>query len=140
MPTYKNNSDSAINYSMGGKIYSFPAGKSTGISIWIPYRELGLELEDENYPPVQSKILAGGAFKFGVGTERKINIPHCEKYELKVKVERGRLMRYVGNSPVGEEQTGESRSILSWEYAPYVKFRGLEADTEAKVYAEVYDG
>ena len=137
MPTFKNPTESGISYEAGGKIYNFPAGKNTGINIWIPYKELGLELIDENYPPVKSKVLLSGTFKFGAGTERKMNITHCDKYRIKIAVKKGTLMLYFGNSTLGAEITEDYETSLEWSCAPYLKLKGVEAGTEAKIYAEV---
>lgn len=139
MPTYKNNSEQLINYETGGKIYSFPANKETGTNICVPYKELGLELIDENYPPVKSKVLISGTFKFSAGMERKINIPHCNKYRIKVSVKSGRLKQYLGSSGIGIELTGDNENVYEWGYAPYIRLLGLETGTEASVYGELVE-
>ena len=137
MPTYKNNTIQQINYETGGKIYSFPAGKETSTNIYVPYKELGLELIDENYPPLKQKLLLSGRFKFSSGMERKINIAHCEKYRLKVSVKSGRLKMYRGNYGLGLELSGDYDNEQEWGYAPYIRLLGLEDGTEAEVYGEV---
>ena len=136
MPTFRNDTESAINYELDGKIYNFPAKQDVETSIWLPYQDIGLKLIDEKYPPVQSKILAGGKFKFRAGMERKLQIPHSRRYTLKVQILSGGLTIYAGSSTVGEELTTDSEILFDWAYAPYVRFVGLEAGTEARIYAE----
>ena len=137
MPTYKNRSGQQINYEAGGKIYNFPAGRETRTNIHVPYKELGLELVDEKDPPLKQKLLLSGRFKFSSGMERKMNIPHCEKYRLKVSVKSGRLKMYAGSAELGMELSGEYDKEHEWGYAPYVRFAGLEDGTDAEVYGEV---
>ena len=137
MPTYKNSTGMQINYEAGGKIYNFPAGRETSTNIYVPYKELGLELIDENYPPLKAKLLVSGRFKFSRGMERKINIPHCEKYRLSVSLKEGRLKMYLGSSGLGVELSGDYISEHEWGYAPYVRLIGLEDGTEAEIYGEV---
>ena len=139
MPTYRNKTEHIINYEAGGKIYSFPANKETGINIYVPYKELGLELVDEEYPPLKSKILASGKFRFSAGMERKISIPHCGKYSLQLSVSGGKLRLYFGNAHIGKELSGSYESVEEWGYAPYIRLLGLEDGTEAMIYAEVYE-
>ncbi len=136
MPTYKNNTETQINYEAGGKIYNFLPGRETSTTIFVPYKELGLELIDENYPPLKSKILISGTFKFRVGMERRINIPHCEKYRLKVKVKSGLLKLYQGNSGLSMTISDDYDTEQEWGYAPYVKFIGAAEQTEAIIYGE----
>lgn len=137
MPTYRNSTDHVKSYESGGKIYSFPPKRDVAIAECVPYQELGLELVNENYPPVPSKLVVSGRFKFNAGMERKFNIPHSENYGIKIQVKSGALKLYMGSSPVGVEISGAYETVNRWSYAPYVKMKGIEAGTEAKIQIEL---
>ena len=136
MPTYRNNTNNAINYVYGKNIYTFPPKKDYPCNFWIPYQELGLELVNAEYPPVPSKILISGKFLFSKGTERKFNIEHCEKYSLKLSVENGTLRFYTGSSHRGVDIEGEYSTLLSWEYAPYIRLVGITDGVKVSIHAE----
>ena len=100
MPTYRNNTDLAINYESKGKLYSF---SDYPAKFWVPYQELGLELVNADYPPVPDSIIISGTFRFDYQIERRFNIEHCESYRFKVSVQSGRVKLYAGQSRVGVE-------------------------------------
>lgn len=83
--------------------------------------------------------MISGTFKFSKGMERKVQVPHCEQYRLKLSVKSGVLKVYLGGSDLGVKVTGEYDSIHEWVYAPYIRLIGLEGDTEALLYGEVIE-
>ena len=137
MPTFRNNTDLAINYEHKGKLYSFPPHKDYPAKIWVPYQELGLELVNADWPPVPEKILVSGLFRFTDGMERKFNFAHCEKYHLNINVHSGHIKLYVGSSRIGVELMRDYDVILDWEQAPFIRLVGYEAESEVYVNTEV---
>ena len=137
MPTYRNNSDIAINYNHNGRLYSFPPHKDYEAIVWVPYQELGLELVSADYPPVPESILLSGSFMFERGMERKFNITHCERYKLKIQVKTGRVRMYTGNAKIGLEVNDEYSGELDWERAPYIRIISVDVQSEVKMNAEV---
>lgn len=155
MPTFRNNTDKAIMYrgiirppdkKEQEVIIIADAGKDVELNFWIPYERLGLELVNEDYPPVPNTILLNGVFKFDEGTERKYAIEPCDIYTVDVLLQSGGVKIYAGNSPTGAEihTDGETpyryRGEYDWEYAPYLRVTGLEDGTEAVIHAEVLRG
>lgn len=151
MPTFKNNTAQAVMYKgtiqpLNGKkqdvLIVVDAGEEIGINFWIPYERLGLELVDEEYPPVPDTVFLSGIFKFEEGTERKYTIEPCGMYMLDVLVEKGSLKLYAGSSQTGIEMNSSSevpyryRAKYDWEYAPYIRAVGLKDGTEALIHAE----
>ena len=137
MPTFKNNTEQVITKEYNKKIYTFLPHQEFGVREWLPYQEWGLELINENYPPVPTSIIVSGRFKFTKGLERKFSIPNCESYAIKISVKHGMIKLYTGNSSLGVEIAGEYSTSLAWSYAPYIRVKGLEADTEASIHAEI---
>ncbi len=155
MPTFKNNTNKAIMYrgtirppdrSKQEVIIIVDPGKEIGLNFWLPYEALGLELTDENNPPVPDTLLLSGLFKFDKGTERKYAIGQCDKYTVNVIVQGGGVKMYAGSSPTGAEIVADIGSPYTysaeydWEYAPYIRVAGLEDGTEAVIHAEVSRG
>lgn len=155
MPTFKNNTDKAIIYrgiirppdrEKREVIIIIDAGKEIELNFWIPYDRLGLQLVNENYPPVPDTLLLSGVFKFDAGTERKFTIEPCDMYTVDVILQSGGLKIYAGSSPTGAEirSDGETpyryRGEYDWEYAPYLRVTGLDDGTEAVIHAEVRRG
>ena len=136
MPTYRNNTDIAINYESKGKLYSFSPHKDYPAKFWVPYQELGLELVNADYPPVPDSIIISGTFRFDYQIERRFNIEHCESYRFKVSVQSGRVKLYAGQSRVGVEIVEDYDAVLDWEKAPYVRIVGLDGTSLEKVDAE----
>ena len=124
MPTFRNNTDLAINYEHKGKLYSFPPHKDYPAKIWVPYQELGLELVNADYPPVPESILVSGIFIFTDGMERKFNISHCSKYHLQIRVYAGHIKLYAGSSRISTELTREHDFVFDWEKVPYFRLEG----------------
>lgn len=126
-----------------GIIIIFDPGKEVELKFWIPYERLGLELVNENYPPVPDTLLLSGTFKFDSSTQRKYLIEPCDRYTVDVILQKGSLKIYAGSSPTGAEIHAEIESPYrysaeyDWEYAPYLRVVGLEDDTEAVIHAEV---
>lgn len=152
MPTFKNGGARPVMYQgtvqrPNGKpkevLIIIDGGKEMELDFWLPYEELGLELVDSDYPPVQGSTLVSGTFKFDAGTERKIPIGHCDKYVLDVIVESGSLKVYHGNSPIGTEVRANAdvpyryHVMNDWEYSPYLRVVGIEDGTEAAIHAEI---
>ena len=137
MPTYRNNTDIAINYESKGKLYSFPPHKDYPANFWLPYQELGLELVNPNYPPVPDSTIISGTFKFDHQIERRFNFDHCEKYHLKLSVESGKVKLYKGYSKVGVELTEDYDVVLDWDRVPFVRIVGIDDTSKVKIYAEV---
>ena len=137
MPTFRNNTDLAINYESKGKLYSFPPHKDYPATIWVPYQELGLELVNPDYPPVPDRILVSGMFRFMDGMERKFNFAHCEKYHLNIHVHAGHIKLYIGSSRIGMELMRDYDVVLDWEQAPFIRLVGYETESEVYVNAEV---
>lgn len=137
MPTFKNNTKQMIIFEANGKNYLVLPNKDLKTYEWIPYQEHGLDLIDENYPPVPSSIVVSGKFKFTNGLERRFNVPHCESYTVKISVKSGKLKLFTGNSTLGVEIGGEYSTSFAWGYVPYFRVKGLEADTEALIHAEI---
>ena len=139
MPTYKNNTDVAINYNNKGRLYSFPPHTEYPALIWIPYKELGLELVSADYPPVPEKLLLSGTFKFEKQVERRFNFTHCDKYKLKLSVSEGCVKMYAGNSKVGAEISGDYDTVIDWEKAPFIRVIGVAERSMVRIDAEVLD-
>ena len=139
MPTFRNNTDLAINYEHKGKLYSFPPHKDYPAKIWVPYQELGLELVNADYPPVPESILVSGTFRFMDGMERKFNMNHCSKYHLKICVYAGHIKLYAGSSRMATELTKEHDFVFDWEKAPYIRLVGYETESEVYVHAEAME-
>lgn len=152
MPTFKNNTDKAIIYrgtirppdrSKQEAIIIVDAGKEIRLNFWLPYEALGLDLVDENNPPVPDTLLLSGMFKFDKGTERKYTIGQCDKYTVDVIVQTGGVKIYAGSSPTGAEIIADIGSpyhysaVYDWEYAPYIRVVGIEDGTEVVLHAEV---
>ena len=137
MPTYRNNSNTAINYNHNGRLYSFPPHKDYEAIEWLPYQELGLELVSADYPPVPESILLSGSFTFERGMERKFNIRHCERYKLNITVKSGKVRMYTGNAKIGLEVSDEYSGTLDWERAPYIRILSVDVQSEVKIDAEV---
>ena len=139
MPTYRNNGETAINYESKGKLYSFPPKTDYPCCFWLPYQELGLELVNAEYPPVPESILLSGTFKFSAGMERRFSFGHCDKYRVKVKVQKGSVKLYAGSSKVGAEIAGEYEKVFDWEKAPYIRVSGVKAESEVQIDAEAME-
>lgn len=137
MPTFRNNTDLAINYESKGKLYSFPPHKDYPAKIWVPYQELGLELVNADWPPVPENILISGVFRFMDGMERRFNFNHCDKYHLNINVYAGHIRLYVGASRIPVELTRDYDTVLDWEKAPYIRLVGYPTESEIGVHAEV---
>lgn len=152
MPTFKNNSDRYIDHNAliqtpSGEpkkiLIRFKPGEERGFPFWVPYQKLGLELVNADYPAVPNTILISGTFNFDEGTERKYNIDSCDTYIVNIIVQSGKVMMYPGNSDVGVVVAENAdvpyhyKATLDWEYAPYLKLVGLEADTTVTLHAEV---
>lgn len=152
MPTFRNNTDKAIMYrgtirppdsKLQEIIIIVDAGKDVALNFWIPYEKLGLELVNENYPPVPNTLLLSGLFKFNEGTERKFSIEACDTYTVDVIVQKGALKLYAGNSAAGAEILADVgtpyhySAEYEWEYAPYIRAVGLQDNTEASIHAEI---
>lgn len=136
MPTYKNNTDTAINYTHKGKLYSFPPHKEYPAAFWVPYKELGLELVSEDFPPVPDSLLLSGTFRFDKKLERKFNFQHCDKYKFKISVIEGRVKLYAGSSKVGAEIEADYEKVFEWDKAPYVRIIGAEETNIVRIDAE----
>ena len=146
MPTYRNNSDTAINYESKGKLYSFPPKSDYEAKIWFPYQELGLELVNPDYPPVPDTILLSSSFNFDNGLERKFSITHCNKYHLKATVKHGAVRIFAGQSQVGvlvKVDDDEDKTVhemnLDWDKAPFLRFLGEADDTKVRIDAEIVE-
>ena len=153
MPTFRNNGKQAVMYE-GTVQYPndkprrllviIDAGTEKKLNFWIPYEELGLELVSEDNPPVPNTILLSGTFSFDEGTERKFQIGHCDRYELYVISQKGKVKVYQGSSDVGAEVRADTEIpfhyhvVYDWEYAPYLRVVGLEDETQITIHAEVY--
>ena len=136
LPTFKNNTDSPKYYETQGKQYYFPPKQETGFDIWIPYAQLGLELVNADYPPVHEKLLISGEFNFSKGLKRKFNITHCDKYKAEIKVLKGSVRLYAGNSRVGVVITNSYNTEFQWSYAPYLTVLGLDDENSIQITAE----
>ena len=139
MPTYRNNTDIAINYESKGKLYIFPPHKDYPANFWVPYQALGLELVNEDYPPVPDSIMVSGTFRFDSHIERRFTFEHCEKYRLKVLVQSGRVKLYAGRSKVGVEIFDKYDAVLEWERAPYIRVIGIDDTSVVKIDAEAIE-
>ncbi|MBQ7220784.1 MAG: hypothetical protein IJS28_07385 [Synergistaceae bacterium] len=139
MPTYRNNTDTAINYSSNGKLYSFPPKTDYPCNFWVPYQELGLKLVNPDYPPVPNSIMLSGTFKFAKGVERRFNFEHCGKYRVKVRVKSGAVRLFTGSSRTGAEIDGEYEAVFDWEKAPHIRVTGIEGENEIRIDAEAVD-
>lgn len=152
MPTFKNGGKRPVVYEgtiqrPNGKpkdvLIIIDGGKEMELDFWLPYEELGLELVDEKYPPVQGSTLLSGTFKFDAGMERKFIIGHCDKYTLDILMESGSVKVYHGNSPIGVEVKANAdvpyryHIMNDWEYSPYLRVVGMEDGSEAVIHAEV---
>ena len=152
MPTFKNETAHYIDHealiqSPSGEpkkiLVRFKPGEERGLPFWIPYQKLGLTLVNANYPAVPNTILISGSFNFNNGTERKFNIEPCDTYIVNVIVQKGKVIMYFGNSSIGVEIAENAevpyhyKATLDWEYAPYLRVIGKEADTVATVHAEI---
>ena len=138
MPTYRNNTDTPINYNSKGKLYSFPPHKDYPARIWVPYQELGLELVNPDYPPVPESLMLSGTFNFGAGIERKFSFEHCDSYSLRVQVKSGKVKLYTGSSRVGAEIEGSYDTVLQWEKAPYIRIAASKP-SEVRIDAEMVE-
>lgn len=152
MPTFRNNTEKAIIYrgtiqppnnKTQEIIIIIDPKKEIALNFWIPYERLGLEVVNENYPPVPDTLLLSGMFKFDEGTERRYTIEPCDRYTVDVILQKGSLKIYAGSSPTGAEIHAEVgapyrySAEYDWEYAPYLRVLGLEDETEAAIHAEV---
>ena len=99
---------------------------------------------NEDSPAVPNTVLLSGTFSFDEGTERKFPIGHCDRYDLYVIAQHGKIKVYPGNSSIGTEVRSDLEYpfhyhiVYDWEYAPYIVIKGLEDGTEATIHAEVY--
>ena len=122
----------------------FDAGEEVALNFWVPYEELGLELVSSDSPAVPNTVLLSGTFSFDEGTERKFPIEHCDKYELYVIVQKGKVKIFTGSSTLGAEVRADLEVpfhynvLYDWEYAPYLQVVGLEDGSEATIHAEIY--
>ena len=139
MPTYRNNTDLAINYEHKGHLYSFPPHKDYPANFWLPYQGLGLELVSADYPPVPDSILISGTFRFDYQIERRFNIEHCIKYRLKLSMEQGTVRLYTGSSRVAVEVTDSYDVTLDWDRAPYFRLIGAGGENIVRVDAEMIE-
>jgi hypothetical protein len=139
MPTFKNETNSTIEYMKNGKLIRFDSMKSMGLPFWIPYEQMGLTLVDEVYPPVPNTFLASGTYAFDADVERRFQIAPCEKYLLQVSVTEGRLKLYLGPNLMGVEIEGEYRAVLQWDVAPWLVTVGVGPGS-FKIYAEALWG
>lgn len=152
MPTFKNETTHYIDHEAliqtpSGEpkkiLVRFKPNEERGLPFWLPYQKLGLTLINENYPVVPNTILISGNFNFNEGTERKFNIEPCDTYVVNIIVQQGKVKMYTGNSSVGVEIAENIdvpyhyKATFDWEYAPYLRIIGVEADTVATIHAEI---
>ena len=152
MPTFKNDTRHYIDYEAlvqypNGEpkkiLVRFEPGEERGFPFWIPYQKLGLTLINADYPVVPNTILISGNFNFDTGTERRFNIEHCDIYIVNVIVQSGKVAMYPGSSnrcvEIAEntEVPYHYKATFDWEYAPYLRFIGLEDDTVVTIHAEI---
>lgn len=113
------------------------------LNFWIPYEKLGLELVDADNPPVPDTVLLSGTFSFDEGTSRKFSIEPCDMYTVDVILQSGGLKIYSGSSNSYAEIRSDGtipyryKAKYDWEYAPYLRFVGIEDSTEATIHAEM---
>ena len=152
MPTFRNDTTHYIDHEALIQspndtpkkiLLRFKPKEERKLPFWLPYLKLGLTLVDANYPPVPNTILISGSFNFDEGTERKFNIEPCDTYLVTIIVQKGKVAMYPANSATCVEIVENTevpyhyRATYDWEYTPYLKVVGLEADTVATIHAEV---
>ena len=155
LPTFKNETSRYIDYEAmikpdSGKtqkiLIRFEPNEERELPFWIPYQQLGLTLISADFPPIPNTILVNGTFKFNEGTERKFMIEPCDIYTVNVIVQSGKVMMYTGNASIGVEITPDIeipyhyKGLYDWEYVPYLRFVGVEDETEVTIHAEVGRG
>ena len=152
MPTFKNNTSRYIDHEAliqnpNGEakkiLVRFQPDETRELPFWLPYQKLGLTLISADFPPVPNTILISGTFNFNNGTERQFDIEPCDTFIVNVIVQKGKVMMYTGNSNIGVEIVEDTdvpyhyKATLDWEYAPYLKFIGLDDNTVATIHAEL---
>ena len=155
MPTFKNNTTRIVDYECtvqsptdGPKkiLIRFDPGKEVALPFYVPHEKLGLTLVNANQPKVPPTVLLSGTFNFADNVERRFNIELCDTYILNVIVQKGKVALYAAGTdvPVEIAQDAESpyhyRAVYDWEFAPYIRVKGVGAASTATVHAEVDRG
>lgn len=139
MPTFRNDTARPIIYNVPGvdKIIIFDPKKIVPLKFWVPYLQLGLSLEDANYPPVPNTVEVSGRFNFSSGMERRFNIDPCDAYSIKIKVTSGGVALYLGSAANCININDEYQSMVEWKNAPYLRIGGAEDDTVVEILAMI---
>ena len=135
MPTFRNGTERPIYHNFNGRQYCFEPYKKYGLEFWIPYAQLGLELVDDEFPPVRDDVFVSGEFKFQNGVSRRFNIEPCNAYNLKINVQSGACKIYFGHSTNFVEVRANYEIRKEWSYAPFFKIAAIEDDTVINIEA-----
>ena len=152
MPTFRNDTRRVIDHwcliqhptePVQKVLIRFDPGKLVKLKFWVPYAELGLTLVNANQPKCPNTILVSGTYDFAQNVERRFNIEPCDTYIVNIIVQKGGVMLYPGDTAGGVEITQDTdvpfhyRAVFDWEFAPYIRIKGMAAETRATVHAEV---
>lgn len=155
MPIFRNDTERMIDYECLVQspteepkkiLIRFDPGKEYALTFWVPHVPLGLTLVDANQPKVPLTVLLSGTFDFAKDVERRFNIERCDTYILNVIVQSGKVALYPAGTDIAVEIAQDTetpfyyRAVYDWEFAPFIRVKGLDAASKATVHAEVDRG
>ena len=154
MPTYRNMTGRPVSfnnlkiYEDGGDvrrmIVTFAPLEEKALHFALPrYAEKGLELVDEDFPPLYGPIIFDNTLDYPEGVSREFAIRPCDRYFVQVIVQTGKVRMKFGRNgtPVVLDASLPVRTKfwenVDWESAPLLIIEGVEGGGNCTLHVNV---